>query len=158
MSRKGTARQFLKLSYLGTKLRSTFSIIQFFCVFKDTKEVILRKPFSLNNRHYLTIQCKDRTSTIIVGGRVGRSRSWKYFGHHGWPTEKILDFQWPKTVQMALKFLCFSQNILNFFQDFSGKLRKFQFKMKPCRPCINFYIKSFSDSTNTAVISLYQSI
>ena len=30
--------------------------------------------------------------------------------------------------------------------------------MKPCRPCINLYIKSFSGSTNTVVISLWKSI
>ena len=30
--------------------------------------------------------------------------------------------------------------------------------MKPCRPCINLYFKSFSGSTNTVVISLWKSI
>ena len=32
------------------------------------------------------------SSTKIVWG----PRSWKNAGHHGWPTEKILGFEWPK--------------------------------------------------------------
>ena len=39
-------------------------------------------------------------STKIVGG----ARFRKNVGPHGWPKEKILGFEWPKTVQMALKF------------------------------------------------------
>ena len=136
MSRKGTARHArycqtchanstLEMSYLGTKLISRISRIQIFPVSKDTKEVILRKPFSLINRHYLMIQCKGHNCTIIVGRGGGRVRSGKNVRYHSWPMEKILGFKWTKTAQMALKFLCFSRNILKIFQDFSGKLRKF---------------------------------
>ena len=65
---------------------------------------------------------------------------------------------------MALKLLCFFCNIFIYFLDFScfskqlfqsffflhrffswksRKLRKIQFKMKPYRPCINFYINFY---------------
>ena len=87
------------------------------------------------------------------------------------PTEKILVSEWPKTAQMALNFF-FSESFLNMFRIFLfvktifvnlfvfrrvflikiQKLRKVQLKMKLYRPCINFYIKSFSASTNMVVV------
>ena len=45
--------------------------------------------------------------------------SQKNVRHHGLPTEKILGFQWPKTAQMTLKFLCFFREIFEYVQDFS---------------------------------------
>ena len=39
-----------------------------------------------------------RGSTKIVGGPM----SGKNVGHHGWPTDKILVFEWPKTAQMVV--------------------------------------------------------
>ena len=38
----------------------------------------------------------------------------KSVGRHGWSTEKIFVFQWPKTAQMASKFLCFFRKIFKF--------------------------------------------
>ena len=55
------------------------------------------------------------------------------------------------------KFCEFFSFYKGFFSWKSRKLRKVQFKMKPCRTCINFYIKSFSRSTNTVVIHLCKS-
>ena len=50
--------------------------------------------------------------------QLGGPRSWKNVGRHGWPTEKILVFELPKTAQMALKFLCFFRNIFKYVQEF----------------------------------------
>ena len=49
---------------------------------------------------------QGRSSTKIVG-EWGGSRSLQNIGHHSWPTEKVLSFEWPKTAQMTFKFLCF---------------------------------------------------
>ena len=38
----------------------------------------------------------------------------KNVGYHGWVIEKILGFEWPKTAQMALKFLCFFRKIFKY--------------------------------------------
>ena len=88
---------------------------------------------------------------------------------------KILGFECPKTAQMVLKFLCFFRNIFKYVQDFSCSSKQFLrtfyflqglfhknsetflFKMKTFRPFINFYISSFSASTNTvALIQLHR--
>ena len=45
---------------------------------------------------------QGRSSSKIVGG----SKVSKNVGHHGWPTETNLGFEWPKSGQMALKFFC----------------------------------------------------
>ena len=77
------------------------------------------------------------------------ARSQKNVRHHHFSMEKNLRFEWPKTAQMALKFLFFSRIFLNMFtiflffktiftnlflftMVFSWKCRKFwkvQFKM-----------------------------
>ena len=109
------------------------------------------------------------SSTKIVWG----AKASKNVGHHGWLTEKILGFKWAKMTQMALKRLRFSRTFLNMFRMFlvcqnnfckacffykgifllkSRNLRNVLFKIKPCISCINFYIKSFSGSTNTIVV------
>ena len=44
--------------------------------------------------------------------------SQKNVGHNGWPTQKILGFEWPKTAQMALKFLVFPGIFLNMLSVF----------------------------------------
>ena len=51
-------------------------------------------------------QFTDRAVATLKS--LGGPRSGKNVGHHAWPTEKISDFEWPKTAQMALKFLFFS--------------------------------------------------
>ena len=43
--------------------------------------------------------------------------SQKIIGHHGWQMEKTLDFELPKTAQMALKII-FSRTFLQFFRVF----------------------------------------
>ena len=43
--------------------------------------------------------------------------SQKIIGHHGWQMEKTLDFELPKTAQMALKII-FSRTLLQFFRVF----------------------------------------
>ena len=50
---------------------------------------------------------KIRTAVVGKGGQGLE----KNFGHHSWPTDKILGFEWPKIAQIALKFLCFFQII-----------------------------------------------
>ena len=52
---------------------------------------------------YLSFILRGRSSTKAEGG----PRSRKNVGHHGWPKKKSLGFEWPKTAQMALKFLFF---------------------------------------------------
>ena len=70
--------------------------------------------------------CKDqgRSSTKIVG-EGEEAKSWKNLGHHVWPTEKILGFEWPKTAQMAFKFFYFFRNIFKYVQDFSCLSKQF---------------------------------
>ena len=58
---------------------------------------------------------QGRSSSKIVGG----SKVSKNVGHHGWPTETNLGFEWPKSGQMALKFFCFFRKIFKYVQDFS---------------------------------------
>ena len=60
-----------------------------------------------------TLWLQGCSSTKIVGGKGG-ARSGKNIGHHGWPTDKILDFEWPKTAQMTLKFLLFFRDIFKY--------------------------------------------
>ena len=55
---------------------------------------------------------------VVTLKQLGGPRSWKNVGRHGWPTEKILVFELPKTAQMALKFLCFFRNIFKYVQEF----------------------------------------
>ena len=43
----------------------------------------------------------------------------KNVSYHGWPMEKILDFEWAKTTQMAFTFLQFFRNIFKSVQNFS---------------------------------------
>ena len=75
----------------------------------------------------------------------------KNVGHHSWPTDKSLGFEWPKTAQMAWQFLgffkkygqgfsCSSKQFLRTFFFLQGFVHEstVQFKMKPCRPCTNF--------------------
>ena len=52
----------------------------------------------------------------MEGRGEGGLRSRKNVGHHDWLTEKILDFEWPKITQKALKFLLFSRIFLNMFR------------------------------------------
>ena len=68
---------------------------------------------------------QGHSSTKIVAGEEGWERSWKNVGHHGWPTEKILVFEWPKTAQMDLKFLCFFRNIFKYIQGFPYLSKQF---------------------------------
>ena len=124
-----------------------------------------------------SVMYQGRSSTKVVGRGAPKSR--KNVGLHGWPTEKILNSEWPKTAQMSLKFLCFFyETFLNMFRIFlacqnnfcekkflqglfswkSRKWRKVQFKMTPCRLYTNFYIKSFSEGSNTVDICLWKSI
>ena len=56
------------------------------------------------------------------GGGVGKVL--KNVGHHGWSTKKLLGFEWLKTTQMALKFLCFFRNIFKYVQDLSCLLKE----------------------------------
>ena len=44
---------------------------------------------------------------------------------HGWPTEKILSFKWPKTTQMALRFLFLFQSIFKYVQGFFCSSKQF---------------------------------
>ena len=67
------------------------------------------------------ISAQGHSITKIVGG----PRFQKNVGHHGWPTEKILGFEWSKTTQMALKFLRFSGTFLNMFRIFLVRQKKF---------------------------------
>ena len=67
------------------------------------------------------ISAQGHSITKIVGGQ----RFQKNVGHHGWPTEKILGFEWSKTTQMALKFLRFSGTFLNMFRIFLVRQKKF---------------------------------
>ena len=57
------------------------------------------------------VRRQGRSSTKIVGAGP---RSGKNVDHHCWPMEKILDFDWPKTAQMALKFLVFLWDIFKY--------------------------------------------
>ena len=57
------------------------------------------------------VRRQGHSSTKIVGAGP---RSGKNVGHHCWPTEKILDFEWSKKAQMAMKFLFFFQDIFKY--------------------------------------------
>ena len=46
-------------------------------------------------------------------------------GHYGWPTEKILGFEWSRTTQLAVKFLRFFRNIFKYVHRFSCLLKQF---------------------------------
>ena len=60
---------------------------------------------------FLFIMClQARSSTKIVGGRGRGAKSRKNVGHYGWPMEKMLGFEWPKTTQIVLKFLFFVED------------------------------------------------
>ena len=59
---------------------------------------------------------QGRSSTKIVGDGATCQIN---VGHHGWPTEKILGFEWAKTTQLALKSLRFFLNIFNYVQSFT---------------------------------------
>ena len=63
----------------------------------------------------ISIANQGRRSTKIVRG----AKVWKNVGHHGWPTEIILGFEWSRTAQIPLKFLFFSWNIFKNNQGFS---------------------------------------
>lgn len=52
------------------------------------------------------LERQDRSCTKRVEG-AGPQKS---VGHHGWPTEKTLVLEWPKTAQTDLKFLFFPEN------------------------------------------------
>ena len=59
-----------------------------------------------------------------VGGGGGVEKVLKNVGHHGWSTKKLLGFEWLKTTQMALKFLCFFRNSFKYVQDLSCLLKE----------------------------------
>ena len=103
----------------------------------------------------------DNLFRAIVGER-GQGLE-KNFSHHGWPSDKILGCEWPKTAQMALKIFYFFRNIFNLFRIFlvcqnnfcepfsfykgffyknPENYEKVWFKIS-----INFYIKSFTVAT-----------
>ena len=46
-------------------------------------------------------------SALVYLKIVGGPRSQINVGHHGWPIEKILGFEWAKTTRLALKSLRF---------------------------------------------------
>ena len=52
-------------------------------------------------------------AAVFIQGRklnqLGVPMSKKTVSHPGWPKEKILGFEGPKTAQMALKFLFFQE-------------------------------------------------
>ena len=109
---------------------------------------------------------KGRSSTKIVGGRVrGGDKVVK-------KSEKIR-----KRLHWISNFLCFFRSSFKYVQDFSCsskqilrtffflqgfffiKIQKtFQFILKTFRPSINFYINSFSASTNTVAPRFIPSI
>ena len=73
----------------------------------------------------------------------------KNVGHQGWLTEKILGFEWPKTAQMALKFLFFPGIFLNMHRGFFVCQNNF------CKP-FSFY-KDFSWKIYKIKHGLFQS-
>ena len=80
----------------------------------------------------MTLHIQGRSSTEIVGGGGGGVRFGKSVGHHGWPTEKILVFEWRKMAQMTLNFFVFSGTFLNLFRIFLFRRNMF------CEP-FSFY-------------------
>ena len=65
--------------------------------------------------------------------------------------------RWSK---LTFNFLLFSismhPKIHNLSQWLNASMTYLMSKTKPCRPCINFYIKSFSASINTVAICLWK--
>ena len=68
---------------------------------------------------------KGLSSTKIVRERWRGVKSQKNVGHHDWLMEKMLGFQWPKTSQIVLSFLCFLWKIFKYVQDFSCSSKQF---------------------------------
>ena len=62
----------------------------------------------------MVIQGRKSTKTVGEGGEGLK----KNVGQHGWPTEKILGFEWAITTQVTLKFLRFPETFLNMFRIF----------------------------------------
>ena len=115
--------------------------------------------------NYLT---KQPTHIDSINKILGEAKISKKYWLPWLTDRKMLAFYRPRTDQMALKLLlsfgnsfkhvpgfsCLSKRFLHFFFLFT----RVQFKMKLCRPWINLYITSFSESTNTVAICLWKSI
>ena len=96
-------------------------------IFKNTCfEEHLQKTASKHRSSFLEVFCRSCCRAVATIKWLGRgTRSRKNFGHHGWPMEKILVFEWPQTAEMAFKFLDFSRNIFKIVQDFSCLSKQF---------------------------------
>ena len=80
-------------------------------------------------------------------GRI--RRFWKgvalYFGHHGWPTKKILGFRWSKKAKITLKTISFWQNIsISLF-----KFSPFLYAMKACQWNLIRFFKIYKERDKT---------
>ena len=81
---------------------------------------------------------------------ANKARSGKNVDHHGWTKEKVLDFECPKTAQMALKFLVFYPG---YFKIYLG----FLFSVKTIFANLFLFASIFSGSVqNEAILTLYQ--
>ena len=94
----------------------------------QSSSILTYKNYKTSTRDRITNTFSYRRNWIlraIVPLNSWGARSQKYIGHHGWGTEKILDFEWPIMASMALKFLVFFQNIFKYFQCFSYSSKQF---------------------------------